>query len=137
MNMRMFLDGSGGSTDGFLTGSSGSASPMLYADLALFSIRRAFFMLFVIMIINVVLGSETNVTFTYMLQSLSESPSIDISWITTITEQVITDDWGIFNFFRNFLNSFIKIISFALYFVTGVAQLFVYVAYIIRVFLGI
>lgn len=93
-----------------------------------------FMCLFLIMFFSAATGSDTSITFTGFLEGLADSPSIDTCWIKTFNSLRITSDWYIFNFLRDFLNTFMDIISVLLWLVTGIAQLVVYVGYLFRVF---
>lgn len=93
-----------------------------------------FMCLFLIMFFSAATGLDTSFTFTGFLEGLADSPSIDTSWIKTFNSLRITSDWDIFNFLRDFINTFMDIISVLLWLVTGIAQLVVYVGYLFRVF---
>ena len=96
-----------------------------------------FLVLFVLMFFSVASGVDSHVTFTSLIESLADSPSIDTSWIKTFNSMRIEGDWSIFNFLRDFLNTFVDIISVLLWIITGTAQLIVYIGFIFRVlFLG-
>lgn len=96
-----------------------------------------FLVLFVLMFFSVASGVDSHITFTSLIESLADSPSIDTSWIKTFNSMRIESDWTIFNFLRDFLNTFVDIISVLLWIITGTAQLIVYIGFIFRVlFLG-
>lgn len=96
-----------------------------------------FLVLFVLMFFSVASGVDSHITFTSLIESLADSPSIDTSWIKTFNSMRIESDWSIFNFLRDFLNTFVDIISVLLWIITGTAQLIVYIGFIFRVlFLG-
>lgn len=96
-----------------------------------------FLVLFVLMFFSVASGVDSHITFTSLIDSLADSPSIDTSWIKTFNSMRIESDWSIFNFLRDFLNTFVDIISVLLWIITGIAQLIVYIGFIFRVlFLG-
>lgn len=94
--------------------------------------RIAFFVLFVLMFYSVATGSSQEVTFSSLLDILSGAPVIDNSWVQSFRDLSISSDWGVFNFLRDFLNTLMQIISFALYIVSGLVQVVVYFAYFIR-----
>lgn len=93
-----------------------------------------FLVLFVLMFFSVASGVDSHITFTSLIESLADSPSIDTSWIKTFNSMRIESDWSIFNFLRDFLNTFVDIISVLLWIITGTAQLIVYIGFIFRVF---
>lgn len=96
-----------------------------------------FLVLFVLMFFSVASGVDSHITFTSLIESLADSPSIDTSWIKTFNSMRIESDWSVFNFLRDFLNTFVDIISVVLWIITGTAQLIVYIGFIFRVlFLG-
>ena len=73
----------------------------------------------------------SDITFTGLLNYLSNSPSIDVSW--SFIDLTIYADWGVFNFLKLFFNWFtdiievlvmlfgmiIKGLSFIIYFIKG------------------
>lgn len=98
--------------------------------------KALFIVLFMVSFFNAVSGNGRIITFTGLLNALSEAPSIDISWIGHFMDLTIKNDWGLFDFFRTFLNQFMGIIGLMLYFVTGVAQIVVFFSYFLGVFFG-
>ncbi len=94
--------------------------------------RVFFFVLCVLMFYSVAFNTGRTITFTSLLQSLADAPVIDNSWISSFSDLTIRGDWGIFDFLKNFLNSFVGVISFLLYLVNGLVQLITYFGYIIR-----
>lgn len=97
-----------------------------------------FFILFALMFYSYAFNMEQTYTFTGFLNAMSEVPQIDNSWIVNFSNLTIEGDWGLFDFFREFIiNTSIRIISFLLYMVTGIGQLLVYIYYVVRTFLFI
>lgn len=94
--------------------------------------RVFFFLLCVLMFYSVAFNTGRTITFTSLLQSLADAPVIDNSWISSFSDLTIRGDWGIFDFLKNFLNSFVGVISFLLYLVNGLVQLITYFGYIMR-----
>lgn len=69
----------------------------------------------------------------YFLTTLSNAPSIDISWITKVSAHNLdAPSWV-----KNLLSIITTPLSFMLWFSTGIAQLCVYVFYILRYFFGL
>lgn len=91
-----------------------------------------FLFLFVIMFFSVATGSNQEVTFTSLLEVLSDSPVISSDWVESFRDLSIGSDWGIFNFLKDFLNTIIQVIGFLLYIVNGLVQVVVYIAYLFR-----
>lgn len=95
-----------------------------------------FLVLFLLMFFSAVSGTDYNFTFTSFLESLSDSPTVDTSWIKTFNSLRISSDWDLFNFLRDFINTFMDIVSLLLWIVVGLSQLVVYIGYVFRVFFG-
>ena len=96
--------------------------------------KIVFFVLFIVMVFNVISSNDRVITFTSLLEGLEESPSVSSKWVTSFAANTISSDWGIFNFLRDFINSLIPIISFFLFIINGLVQVVFYFTYIIRTF---
>lgn len=79
-------------------------------------------------------GSGRVFQFSDVMSFVSDAPSIDVSWITKVTDLHQYESWSVFDFLRNFVNLFIDIISFGLFIVTGLGQVIVYVTYVLGYF---
>ena len=87
-------------------------------------------------------------SFSSLLNGLSEMPSVDVDVVRNFSQQRITDDWtfwlskeleiGIsFNWLRNFINSFIMpLLSMVAFFLAGVTQLIVFIGWVIGFIFG-
>ena len=93
-----------------------------------------FFVLFIFMVFDVIYSNDRVITFSSLLEGLADSPVISSDWVTNFADLTISSDWGIFNFFRDFLNLNVRIISFLLYVVNGLVQVVVYFTYLMRTF---
>lgn len=87
-------------------------------------------LLLMISMIRVLLESEFSVSLGGFLEYLVNVPDVSLSWLRGI-DLTIYADWGVFEFFRTFLNSLTGILEVALMLVGGIIQLLTYVAYII------
>lgn len=96
--------------------------------------------LFVILLLSALFsslsGSPTSFTFSGLLEKLSTCPSLYGDWMTTLTDARIYNDWGVFNFFRDFLNMFMSILSVGVYMCTGIVQLLLYAIFMLSVVFG-
>lgn len=92
------------------------------------------FVLVAVSIFQMFSGNGATYSFSGFLQFLGGTPKIDISWMQTLKDVRIKDDWSIFNGFRNFLNTIMDLVSFITYVVTGAAQLLVYAFYVLDYF---
>lgn len=82
-------------------------------------------------------GSPTSFTFSGLLEKLSTCPSLYGDWMTTLTDARIYNDWGqAFNWFRDFLNMFMNILSVGVYMCTGIVQLLLYAIFMLSVVFG-
>lgn len=83
-------------------------------------------------------GSDNIFTFTSLLEAFSSAPSIPTSWITSFVSNKIVADWGVFEFLRNFLNSFVMPLLGTVSFVAvGVAQIITYATWILGTLFGV
>lgn len=103
-----------------------------YRNLNVFGI--IFIILFVFAFVASVMGLQSNVTFYSLLTVLSNAKVINIADIMEdFNNLVITSDWSIFNWLKDFINNFIMpIISVVTYFALSIAQLFVFVFWIVK-----
>ena len=82
-------------------------------------------------------GSAPIFSFEYFLEYFrTQVPSLDITWLTNLSAG-ITDDWGLFNWFKDFLNILWKPISFLLWFSEGIFQMLIYLYSVLKYFFGI
>ena len=83
---------------------------------------------------SALMGMESSLSFTGLLNSLSSVPTIDMSKIFDfLNDFIITLDWGVFNWFRDFLNNFfLPLFGVAIYFCTAIAQLIVFLLWIFK-----
>lgn len=94
-----------------------------------------FVILFLFAFVGALMGREDTVTFRGFLNSLSSAPTIDMSTIIDFASKMyITDDWTVaFNWLRDFLNNFVMpILSVAIYFCVSVAQLLLFLIWVIK-----
>lgn len=97
--------------------------------------RIAFILLLFLLICNifayVLLGStQEPITFTEILDKLSNAPTIDLDLNEAMTMYEIAADWGVFNFFRDFLNLFTSIWGFFIWIINILVNLIIVVGYI-------
>ena len=82
-------------------------------------------------------GKTDTFSFTSMLNALADAPVIPLDWLYEFTSMRITADWGLFNFFRDFLNNYcIAFLGVLGQLAVGISQLFVYIAWIIGILFG-
>lgn len=91
--------------------------------------------LLVLVIMNIpraITGQGFNFTFSALLDTLQDVPTIDITWVSD-TFKPIVDDWGAFNFLRTFINFFVDSLSAVAFIGTGIVQVITFVAHFISV----
>lgn len=93
-------------------------------------------------------NNGNQMSFSSLLNGLSDMPSVDISVVQRFSNSRITDDWtfwlskeleiGIsFNWLRNFINSFIMpILSLASFFLAGIVQLVYFITWLLGFIFG-
>lgn len=83
---------------------------------------------------SVLMGRDSSISFTGLLNSISSIPTIDMSKIFDfVNDMNITSDWGFFNWFRDFLNNlFMPLFGVAIYFSTAIVQLIVFLVWIFK-----
>ena len=93
-------------------------------------------------------NNGNQMSFSSLLNGLSDMPSVDISVVQRFTNSRITEDWtfwlskdleiGIsFNWLRNFINSFIMpILSLASFFLAGIVQLVYFITWLLGFIFG-
>lgn len=93
-------------------------------------IMIVFVMLLVYALFRVFFSSGQTLTFTGLLDTLAnfKAPFPNLS----IANNAITAEWGIFNFFKDFLNIFINIFDFATFLAKSMTNLASYIFEIIR-----
>ncbi len=92
-----------------------------------------FFVCFLASYIWKITGRTNYFSFTLLLNTLASAPTIDTSFIYTFANMGIVGDWGVFDFLRVFISDYcMPALSMVLFFVTGIAQLVVFLAYIFR-----
>lgn len=107
-----------------------------YSDLALKRVKKRtfqfFYMVFGILLFYVVGLVLTNrpldsISFRWFLELLRNAPVVSTGWVTSYEWSSV--DWGIFNWFKDFLLSLQKFFTPLEYLVSFIAQLFTYVYY--------
>ena len=109
-----------------------------YRNFNLFGI--IFIILFLFAFVSSVMGLDSNVSFSTLLKALSNAETIDIASIMTAFNDLrITADWSVFNWLKTFINQFLMpLISVLTYFALSIAQLFVFLFWVVRfVFTGV
>ena len=103
-----------------------------YRNFNLFGI--VFIILFVFAFVSSVMGLDSNVSFSTLLQALSNARTIDIASIMSAFNDLrITADWAVFNWLKTFINQFLMpLISVLTYFALSIAQLFVFLFWVVR-----
>lgn len=91
-----------------------------------------FGILFIFMYFQVVAGIGTGLSFTGLLNVFAQAPSIDISWISRVS--TFTLDVPIIGALVNFMS---RVISVALYFSVGIAQIVLYLGYFLGFLFGV
>lgn len=89
---------------------------------------------------SALMGRDSSLSFTGLLNSISSVPTIDMSKIFDFVNDInITSDWGVFNFFRDFINNFVlSLLGVAIYFCTAIAQLIVFLVWVFKfIFTGV
>lgn len=93
-------------------------------------------------------NNGNQMSFSSLLNGLSDMPSVDISVVQRFSNSRITEDWtfwlskeleiGIsFNWLRNFINSFIMpILSLASFFLAGIVQLVYFITWLLGFIFG-
>ncbi len=84
-----------------------------------------FVILFLFSFSSVLMGRDSTITFSGLLNSISSVPTIDMSVIFSfVSDSKITSDWTVFNWLRDFLNNlFLPLIGVVVYFCASIAQL--------------
>lgn len=110
-----------------------------YNSLSYGSLFKVIFMtLFFVMFIQYAFNIGTGyMSFRGFLEMLEGVPDIDISWIAKVASLQIVGDWGLIDFIRSFLNTIMKIFATGLYISTGIAQLIVFVGYVLGFLMGV
>lgn len=83
---------------------------------------------------SVLMGRDSSISFTGLLNSISSMPTIDMSKVFDfVNDFQISSDWALFNWFRDFLNNFfLPLFGVAIYFCTAIAQLIVFLVWIFK-----
>ena len=93
-------------------------------------------------------NNGSQMSFSSLLNGLSDMPAVDVDVVRNFSQSRITDDWtfwlskdleiGIsFNWLRNFINNFIMpILSMVAFFLAGVTQLIVFIGWVIGFIFG-
>lgn len=111
-------------------------SPISFSGVSVFGVF--FVIVFVVNFFYAVTGSDSFFSFSSLLSTFENAPSINTDWILKFGNLKITDDWTkLFNWLRDFINNYIiKIITIVLYLCTGVAQLVTYFCYFVGILFG-
>lgn len=87
-------------------------------------------------------------SFSSLLNGLSEMPSVDVDVVRNFSQSRITADWSLwlskdlgigisFNWLRDFINSFIMpLLSMVAFFLAGITQLIVFIGWVIGFIFG-
>lgn len=70
-------------------------------------------------------------SFERFMNMLASAPTIDMSWITNVL-QPITADWGVFQFFADFLNSLLTLFQGICFLAVGIVNLVSYLLYFLK-----
>lgn len=83
---------------------------------------------------SALMGRDSSLSFTGLLNSISSMPTIDMTKVFGfVNDFSITSDWSVFNWFRDFLNNFfLPLFGVALYFCTAIAQLIVFLVWVFK-----
>ena len=93
-------------------------------------------------------NNGNQMSFSSLLNGLSDMPSVDISVVQRFSNSRITSDWSLvlseslgisisFNWLRNFINSFIMpILSLASFFLAGIVQLVYFITWVLGFIFG-
>lgn len=89
-----------------------------------------------ILLISSLIGVLVDPNFSYkgtttLLETLHTAPIIQSDLLLN-TIKPITDDWTIFNFFRDFLNIFVSALNLILFFCGNMLNLLIYLSYFIK-----
>lgn len=87
-----------------------------------------FAILFIISLFRVMYNNEL-LTFTGLLETLSDAPTITLP---AALDYTITADWGFFNFFRQFLNMFTSLFSVLVFVAAAIVQVVIYIYWILN-----
>lgn len=79
-------------------------------------------------------GSGNYFTFDKLLNVFQDAPDVvaKVREVLQMDSWKIDTDWGVFNFLRDFINTFIDIANFALFISLGAVQVVVYIGYFIK-----
>lgn len=89
-----------------------------------------FSILFIISLIRTMTGAPT-LTFAGFLESLTTVPQISVGGFVDLT---IVGDWGIFEFFRSFLNFFANALSILIYAASQLINLIMLIVWALKYF---
>ena len=93
-------------------------------------------------------NNGNQMSFSSLLNGLSDMPSVDISVVQRFSNSRITADWSLwlskdlgigisFNWLRDFINSFIMpLLSMVAFFLAGITQLIVFIGWVIGFIFG-
>lgn len=70
-------------------------------------------------------------SFERFMNMLAQAPTIDMTWITNVL-QPITADWGVFQFFAEFLNSLLTLLQGICFLAVGIVNLVSYLLYFLK-----
>lgn len=71
----------------------------------------------------------------WLLNVMSNAPSIDVSWLETWGKMSISDDWGAFQFLANFLNKFNEFLNLCAFLSIGCINILLFLLYFVGAFL--
>lgn len=88
-----------------------------------------FLIIFIISVARSLFGGQS-LSFSGFLNSLDSVPSIKINW--TMIDGSIGGSWGIFDFFRTFLNSVIVVVNVLVYMLSLLLNLLIFLAWSVK-----
>ncbi|AXH75974.1 MAG: putative mannosyl-3-phosphoglycerate phosphatase [Inoviridae sp.] len=93
-----------------------------------------FVILFLLSFSSALMGRDSSISFSGLLNAISSAPTIDMSVIFDfVTDWRITGNWVAFNWFRDFLNDlFLPFIGVVVYFCASIAQLLLLLIWVAR-----
>lgn len=103
-----------------------------FANIAKISIA----LLLMVRVVYFLTGNDGNFSFATMLEVLQNAPVIDPNALLNLVEYTIQGNWGLFDFFRDFLNFFPFLINLVVTLVAMMWNVLVYAWYFIRILFG-
>lgn len=82
-------------------------------------------------------GATPTLTFSGFLQYMSNVPVLSGDWMLELNDMRIVADWGLANFIRDFLNILATMLSSLVFLFAGVAQLILYICFLVGYLFGV